>query len=132
MLVIAGLFVAALAGQDLAFPAPRPAVECSEHLTDWRARRNCLRDLLGTAEDGLETATDAAREEADEIDADSAGRFGARRALDAAQTAWTVYRDAECTRRAAAMFLSEESREEITLDCQIDLTRARARELAER
>ncbi|WP_291843164.1 lysozyme inhibitor LprI family protein [Maricaulis sp.] len=132
MLVISGLFVAALAGQDLTLPSSRPALECAEYLTDWRARRNCLRGLLAEAEGGLERSVDLAREDADETDADSAGRFGARPALDAAQTAWIAYRDAECTRRAAAMFLSEDSREEITLDCQISLTRARATELAER
>ena len=137
MIVISGLLIAMLAVQDgppepLRFPAPRPAVECAEFLTDWRARRNCLRNLLSEAEDRLDTVADAAREEADEVDADSAGRFGARRAFDAAQTAWTGYRDAECTRRSAAMFLSEASREEITLDCQISLTRRRADELATR
>ena len=110
MLVISGLFVAALTGQSLAMPPSSPAVECSEYLTDWRARRNCLRGLLSEAGDGLDDAVDAARAEADEIDADSGGHFGARRALDAAQTAWLAYRDAECARRAAAMFLSADSR----------------------
>ncbi|WP_295695344.1 lysozyme inhibitor LprI family protein [uncultured Maricaulis sp.] len=132
MIVISGIYLAALAVQDLTFPTPRPAVECAAHLTNWNARRNCLRDLLETAEDRLDTTAEAASEEADAVDADSGGRFGARAAFDTAQSAWTAYRDAECTRRSAAMFLSEASREEITLDCQISLTRARADELAER
>ncbi|WP_323762415.1 lysozyme inhibitor LprI family protein [Maricaulis sp.] len=132
MLLISGIFVAVLGVQPLDLPTPRPAVECAEHLTNWSARRNCLRGLLGSAEEALDEAADAAREDADEIDADSAGRFGARVAFDAAQSAWLAYRDAECARRAAAMFLSADSREEITLDCQISLTRARAHELAER
>ena len=131
MFLITGIFVAALGAQPLDLPTPRPAVECAEHLTNWGARRNCLRGLLNTAEDALDDAADAAREEADEVDADSAGRFGARAAFDTAQSAWLTYRDAECSRRAATMFLSADSREEITLDCQISLTRSRAHELAE-
>lgn len=132
MFVISGIYLAAMAVQDLTLPTPRPAVECAAHLTNWNARRNCLRELLETAGDRLDTAAEAARTEANAVDADSGGRFGAREAFDAAQSAWMTYRDAECTRRSAAMFLSEASREEITLDCQISLTRARADELAER
>ena len=79
MLVISGLFVAALTGQSLAMPPSSPAVECSEYLTDWRARRNCLRGLLSEAGDGLDDAVDAARAEADEIDMDSGGSMPPRR-----------------------------------------------------
>jgi hypothetical protein len=70
MFLITGIFAAALGAQPLDLPTPRPAVECAEHLTNWGARRNCLRGLLNTAEDALDDAADAAREEADEVDAD--------------------------------------------------------------
>ena len=51
--------------------------------------------------------------------------------LDEAQLRWLQYRDAECSRRGSLMFISEQSREEIVLDCQISLDRARAAELLE-
>lgn len=104
-------------------------MECAEHLTDWRARRNCLNDLLDAAERRLETAVEAARAEAAESDLDSGGRFDATGHLETAQSAWLAYRDAECDRRTSLMFISAESREEIGLDCRITLTRARADEL---
>jgi uncharacterized protein YecT (DUF1311 family) len=127
------LFLASLTlgAQMPEFAPPRPAVECAEHLTDWRARRGCLVGLLERAEDELAAAVDAAREEASGSDLDSGGLFHAEAALDAAQAAWTAYRDAECERRGALMFISAESREEIGLDCRISLTRARATELRE-
>ncbi|WP_203292986.1 lysozyme inhibitor LprI family protein [Maricaulis parjimensis] len=118
-----------LAGAQPQFELPRPAVECAEHLTNWPARRSCLRRLLSDAEDQLETAEAGAREEAREIDLDTAGQFHAVDQLDAAQSAWLTYRDSECDRRVALMFISEDSREEIGLDCRISLTRARAGEL---
>lgn len=113
------------------FVPPRPAVECAEHLTDWRARRACLSDLLAEAEAELDAAVGTARAEAAEADLDSGGLFDAEAALDTAQSAWLAYRDAECGRRGALMFLSEDSREEIGFDCRIALTRARAAELRE-
>lgn len=120
-----------LAAAQPQFTPPRPAVECAEFLTDWRARRSCLRDLLSDAEDALSDAADGAREEARLIDEDTAGQFRAEAQFDAAQSAWIAYRDAECDRRVALMFISEQSREEIGLDCRISLTRDRARELRE-
>ena len=129
MLTLAMASLALAAAQDLRHEPMRPAVECAEHLTDWRARRGCLDDLLHTAEDALAAAAEAAEAEAHEIDLDSGGRFGAESAFGVAQTAWFAYRDAECTRRAALMFLSAESREEIELDCRIALTRSRTAEL---
>jgi uncharacterized protein YecT (DUF1311 family) len=113
------------------FTPPRPAVECSEHLTDWPARRSCLRGLLDEAETALDAAVDAARAEAEESDLDTAGHFHAVARLEAAQSAWLAYRDAECDRRTALMFIGEDSREEIGLDCRISLTRARTTELRE-
>jgi uncharacterized protein YecT (DUF1311 family) len=126
-LVAAGL----MAAQPGPVELPRPAIECAEHLTDWRARRSCLRNLLSAAEDELAAAVRAAGEEAAMSDLDSGGQFGAERLLDTAQAAWSQYRDAECDRRGALMFISDQSREEIGLDCRISLTRARTRELRE-
>ena len=126
-------FVFALAmaatSQDLALEPRRPMLECSEHLSDARARHNCLRDLLRDAERGLGTSLDAARSEAEETDLDSGGMFQAAQWLETAHQHWTTYRDAECSRRAALMILSEESRTDVQLDCQVAMTRARRQEL---
>jgi uncharacterized protein YecT (DUF1311 family) len=110
-------------------PNPRPAFECAEHVTDARARRSCLNDLLREAETDLQEAHQQARDEAREADLDSGSMFHAEASLDQAQAVWTRYRDAECVRRGSLMFVSAESREEIVLDCQIGLDRARATEL---
>ncbi|WP_417496369.1 lysozyme inhibitor LprI family protein [Maricaulis sp.] len=129
------VFVMALLVQgdvpSLGAPNPRPAFECAEHVTDARARRSCLNALASAAAGDLQTAHEAAREEARESDLDSGGLFNAEASLDEAQVSWLQYRDAECSRRGSLMFISEQSREEIVLDCQISLDRARAAELLE-
>jgi len=109
----------------------RPAVECAEHLMNDRARRNCLEDLLESANEQLEASHASAREEAGEFDLDTGSMFQAASNLDTAQAAWISYRDAECARRGSLMFVSEASREEIIIDCQIALTRARTTELGQ-
>lgn len=129
MITVVALSWAISAVQMPEFTPPRPAVECSEHLTDWPARRRCLRGLLDDAEAALGRAADAALEEARNSDFDSGGHFGAEAHFETAQTAWHAYRDAECDRRTALMFIGEDSREEIGLDCRITLTRARTQEL---
>ncbi len=129
------VFVMALLVQGdvpaLGEPNSRPAFECAEHLTDARARRSCLDALLRDAETDLQAAHTQARADAREADLDSGNLFQAEASLDQAQAVWTQYRDAECTRRGALMFVSAESREELVLDCRIDLDRARASELLE-
>lgn len=122
---------ALFAAQDLSLQPPRPAVECSAHMTSPRAMRGCLEDLLRDAEDDLDRAVAAASEEAAVSDLDSGSMFDAAGSLSRAQTAWIAYRDAECARRGALMFISDDSREQLVLDCQIGLTRARTRELQE-
>lgn len=129
MITVVALSWAVAAAQMPEFTPPRPAVECAEHLTDWPARRRCLRGLLEDAEAALERAAGAALEEARTSDSDSGGHFSAEAHFEAAQTAWQAYRDAECDRRTALMFIGEESREEIGLDCRITLTRTRTLEL---
>ncbi len=118
-----------LSAQGLALEAPRPAVECSAHMTEPRAMRNCLNDLLREAERSLADAVEAAQAEAAGSDLDSGGMFDAAGALERAQTAWTAYRDAECARRGALMFISDDARDQLVLDCQIAETRDRTREL---
>jgi len=127
LVAFAGL--ALMSTQMPVFQPPRPAVECSSHMTDHGAMENCLEGLLRDAEDALETAVDAAAAEADASDEDSGGLFDAGGATARAQAAWETYRDAECDRRGALMFVSNEDRREMVLDCQISLTRARTREL---
>lgn len=126
VLFAAGLLT--VAQPDLSAPA-EPSVECAAHLTDERARLSCLENLLDAAGDALGDAQSAAREDARESDLDSGGMFSAADKLDSAQVAWLAYRDAECERRSALMFLGASSRRETDLNCQIRLTRARAEEL---
>ncbi|SDL77745.1 lysozyme inhibitor LprI family protein [Maricaulis salignorans] len=129
------IFVMALLVQGdvpvLGAPNARPAFECAEHVTDARARRSCLSALASAAADDLRAAHEAARQEARESDLDSGNLFNAEASLDQAQASWTRYRDAECVRRGSLMFISDSSREEMILDCQISLDRARAAELLE-
>jgi len=117
--------------QDLGQSDARPAVECAEHMMNDRARRNCLEGLLEAADDDLQAVHNAAREEASELDLDTGGMFQAVSSLDTAQDAWLGYRDTECARRGSLMFVSEASRDEIIIDCQIALTRARTTELGQ-
>jgi uncharacterized protein YecT (DUF1311 family) len=130
LVLVAGVLVAG-SMQDLGPQSPRPAYECAEHLTNDRARGNCLRDLLDDAENQLDTAQTTAAQEARESDLDTGGMFGAVGALETAQQAWMIYRDAECDRRSSLMFVDEDAREEVTQDCRIALSRARAAELLE-
>ena len=129
MLSIVVGFLALGAAQGLEPQSARPVLECASSLTNPRDRRSCLNQLFGASEASLDAAHAAARTEASESDLDSGGRFHAATNLDNAQNAWAVYRDAECERRGALMFVSQESRDEIILDCRISLTRARTNEL---
>jgi uncharacterized protein YecT (DUF1311 family) len=131
MLLLVASVLVSTSVQDLGPQSPRPAYECAEHLTNDRARRNCLRDLLEDAEDRLDAAQTTAAQEARESDLDTGGMFGAVEALDAAQQAWVIYRDAECNRRSSLLFVDDDAREEMSQDCRIALTRARSVELLE-
>lgn len=108
---------------------PRPALECAEHVTDARARQNCLRDLLRTSESELTSAREWAASEAADVDLMHPGAGRAQSALEAAQTAWVAYRDAECARQASLMLIDEGTQDEIRMDCQIALNRDRIAEL---
>lgn len=130
-MLVAFVGLVLVSSQDLSLTPPRPAVQCATHMTNAGAMRNCLSDLLDTAEGQLETALEAAREEAAMSDLDSGSMFDAAGALERAHAAWTAYRDAECSRRGSLMFISEDSREQLVLDCQISLTRQRTTELQE-
>lgn len=129
------LMLALVSVQEADLPPPlerdyRPSVQCAEHLTDSGARRRCLEDLLDAAEDQLDLALTAAREEAREIALDMPGAGDTEAALEAAHTAWIAYRDAECTRRASLLLLGDHGGDE-RLDCLVTLTRARAAELTD-
>ncbi|MEE2526451.1 lysozyme inhibitor LprI family protein [Hyphobacterium sp. HN65] len=119
--VLLGLF--ALQGAEI-----RPMIECSEHMNDDRALLSCLSGLLEAAEDDLDTALAAARQEASEIDLDMPGVADAASRLGAAHSAWIAYRDAECERRASLLLIGDDA-EAVATDCRIALTRARATEL---
>jgi len=108
----------------------RPMVECSEHMNSDRALRNCLGDLLDDAEGQLDDAIAAARQEARDIDLDMPGIANAVHHLEAAHSAWTAYRDAECQRRATLLMIGDDG-EAVATDCRIAVTRARTTELRE-
>ena len=132
--MIEAFFLLTLVSQDAALPdysgPARPMIECSEHLNDGRALNRCLEGLLDTAEDQLDEALDAARDEAAEIDLDLPGLANATAHLDRAHTAWIAYRDAECQRRASLLMIGDDG-EANALDCRISLTRDRTAELRE-
>jgi uncharacterized protein YecT (DUF1311 family) len=127
--IIAGFMALGMA-QDLEPQSSRPVLECASSLTNPSDRASCLSRLFDASVDALNAAQAAARIEAAESDMDSGGRFHAADSLDAAQSAWSSYRDAECLRRGALMFVSQASRDEIVMDCRISLTRTRTAELA--
>jgi len=118
-----------LAQPEMEAAAARPAMECSQHLTDDGARRACLRDLMRAAQSDLEAAADSARAEARELDLDTGGMLDAAEAFGDAQSAWMRYRDAECARRSSRVMMGGAAREEISTDCRIALSRERAQEL---
>ncbi|MBR9824728.1 MAG: DUF1311 domain-containing protein [Alphaproteobacteria bacterium] len=130
-MLVAFVGFALFTAQDLNLPMPRPAVECSSNMTNPRAMRDCLQDLLRDAERDLDAAVESARQETQVSDLDSGGMFDAAGALERAQDAWSAYRDAECARRGALMFIGEDQRDQLVLDCQVTETRARTRELQE-
>ena len=127
--MIAAIIFMAMAGADA--EPPRPTLECAEHMSDDRARRACLRDLLDDAETELAAAVARAGQEAEDVDLMAAGRHGAQSRLETAQSAWLAYRDAECERRASLMLIGADDRGEIDIDCRIAVTRARTSELLE-
>lgn len=127
--VLASLIMQDAPVPEIARPA-RPMIECSEHLNDDRALRGCLEGLLSSAEDQLDGALEAARNEAAEIDLDMPGLADADAHLDAAHSAWTAYRNAECQRRASLLMIGDDG-EAVALDCRITLTHARTTELRE-
>ena len=133
--VVLGLLVSGFVQQAeiprIGMTDARPTRECGAHLTDPRARKSCMDELFSETMDALEVAQQLAREDARDNDLITGGLFDAEQAFDAARIAWEIYRDAECTRRAALMMVAEDSREELVLDCRIILTRARAAELSE-
>jgi len=128
------LLLLAVLSQDTAFPdysgPVRPMIECSEHMGEDRAMRRCLDGILDDAEDELDSALDAASNEAAEIDLDLPGLANASANLEAAHTAWTAYRNAECERRASLLMIGDDG-EAVAIDCRISLTRARTTELRE-
>lgn len=90
----------------------------------------CLERLLQEAERALETALSAADVEARELDRLSSRRAENALKLSISQDAWRAYREAECARRRAAMEPGTGAGDS-HLACRIELTQARAVELAE-
>lgn len=127
--LLASLLVQDAPVPEITRPA-RPMIECSEHLNDDGPLRRCLGDLLSSAEGELDAALEGARTEAAEIDLDMPGLADATARLEAAHSAWTAYRNAECQRRASLLMIGDDG-EAVALDCRIALTRARTTELIE-
>lgn len=104
----------ALAAAGVARAQPAPSCERVDTTADMR---QCLSDSLRVAEKDMERYLAAARR---------AARPPA--ALDAAQSAWTAYRDATC-RAAAGQLEGGSLQPVVTLDCRLRLTRERTLEI---
>ena len=110
-------------------PQPRPAVQCAAHMQDRGALRNCLEELEEDALERLDAVLANARAETTEIDADSVGQLNTAAELEASQTAWEAYVDAECERRGGLFLMPGSQAADLVLDCRISFIRERTDEL---
>lgn len=91
---------------------------------------NCVAETAERAEQAMKFMLQQAEAQAAELD-DITGREVAVPALQAAQSAWEAYRDAECN-YAGALFGGGSGSGIGINSCRIELTRARSRELQAR
>ncbi len=112
----------------LAAPASADAaLECGVQVSSQVEIASCVTAQMDVANDALEEALGFARDAAAELD-DVTGRAEAVPALDAAQTAWSTYRDAQCS-YSAALFGGGSGAGIAEGACHIAVTRARIADL---
>jgi uncharacterized protein YecT (DUF1311 family) len=119
-----------LASVLLAAPPPAaadPLGECQVTTPTQVAATDCLRADLAAADEVIAAALERLQARADELDRVT-GRPEARAAVDASQTQWQAFREADCRVRAAlAAGASGSGR--FALACAVTLARVRAAEL---
>ena len=114
-----------LAGAPAA--AADPLGECQVTTPSEVAATVCLRADLAAADQVMAAALERVQAQADELDRVT-GRPEARAAVDASQTQWQAFREADCRVRAAlAAGASGSGR--FALSCAVSLARVRAAEL---
>ena len=106
--------------------AADPALECSDAGSQVEIGA-CVSEMRDRVEGALAVALDIARGSAGELD-EVTGRKVALPALDAAQSAWAVYRDAHCD-AVGASFGGGSGTGIAIPSCHIELGRARTRDL---
>jgi uncharacterized protein YecT (DUF1311 family) len=104
-----------------------PVAECQAITSNQIETGQCLQDTLSTVESVMSRALQRAQTKADSID-QVTGRPGAREALDQSQLTWAQFRTTDCQVPGALAAGGSGSGQFVT-GCQIDLTRARTREL---
>jgi uncharacterized protein YecT (DUF1311 family) len=110
-------------------PAARadPVGECQVTSPDQVAVTECLRADLGAADQVMAGALERLQQRADELDRVT-GRPEARAAVDASQTQWQAFREADCRVRGA-LAAGASGSGQFVLSCAITLSRLRADEL---
>lgn len=99
-----------------------PSLECSEASSQVEIGI-CVQAMEDQVNRAVETSYGFAMQSAKELD-DVTGRSVAQPALEAAQTAWTTYRDAQCEAIGASYGGGSGTGIAIT-SCRVDLGRAR-------
>lgn len=122
--LVCGLLVSAtMAGAD-------PSLECSLSASSQVETRSCLADMEETTQAALSIVYEGARAAAQELD-EVTERSVAVPALEASQTAWERYRDANCD-FAGALFGGGSGTGIAIVSCRIELARARITDLSAR
>ncbi len=118
-------FLAVLTAAGLA--AADPVLECNTGVSSQVEIGNCVAETEARVEAAVEAALGFAMASATDLD-EITGREVAVPALEAAQAAWTTYRDAQC--EAVGAGFGGGSGTGIAIGaCRVDLGRARAAEL---
>jgi uncharacterized protein YecT (DUF1311 family) len=104
-----------------------PVAECQAITSNQIEAGQCLQDTLTTVESVMRLALQSAQAKADSID-QVTGRPNARQALDQSQLSWAAFRDIDC-QVPGALAAGGSGSGQFVVGCQIDLTRARTREL---
>jgi uncharacterized protein YecT (DUF1311 family) len=121
------LAVLVLAALPVAAPAD-PSLECSIGSGSQVETADCLAGTEEKAAAAMQIMLDFARDSATELDTVT-GRSEALPALEAAQSAWETYRDAECA-LAGALFGGGSGTGIAIRSCRIEFLRSRTEALA--
>jgi len=117
------LTIALCLGLAPSFAFADPMMECSIDSSSQVEIADCVAETEARADAALETALGFARASATDLD-QATGRDVALRALEAAQSAWAAYRDAQCEAIGAGYGGGSGTGIAIR-SCRVDLSRER-------